>query len=252
MLINSYRFAAASGGTLWTPTQITTALWLDAADAATITSSGGLVSQWDDKSGNARHATQSTSGARPIYGATQFNSLPGVTFDGTDDRMTHGCSQSSAAYTLIAVYKVNSSQVSYRGVMAVGPSGTGGLTMLTRVSTSFIGSFGSAEIVSTFAYQNGQSVIAVIEDDNGTATKSFWANGSQAGTFTDNPVGQAPPHIGGLISQPSAITIAECLAISSVASATVRQLVEGYLAHKWALQGGLPAGHPYKSAAPTV
>ena len=251
MLINSYRFAAASGGTLWTPTQITTALWLDAADAATITSSGGLVSQWNDKSGNARHATQSTSGARPIYGATQFNSLPGVTFDGTDDTMTHGCSQSSA-YTLIAVYKVNSSQVSYRGVMAVGPLGAGGSTMLTRVATSFIGSFGRVDIVSTFAYQNGQSVIAVIEDDNGTATKSFWANGSQAGTFTENPVGQLDTHIGGFIGQWSAITIAECLAISSVASATVRQLVEGYLAHKWALQGGLPAGHPYKSSAPTV
>jgi hypothetical protein len=29
-----------------------------------------------------------------------------------------------------------------------------------------------------------------------------------------------------------------------------RQKIEGYLAHKWSLQGLLPAGHPYKSTAP--
>ena len=28
------------------------------------------------------------------------------------------------------------------------------------------------------------------------------------------------------------------------------QKAEGYLAHKWALTGSLPSGHPYKSSAP--
>jgi len=35
-------------------------------------------------------------------------------------------------------------------------------------------------------------------------------------------------------------------------TATQRQQIEGYLAWKWGLQGSLPAGFPYKSAAPTV
>ena len=52
---------------LWTPAKITTTLWLDAADSSTITESGGAVSQWDDKSGNDRHATQGTAGNRPSY-----------------------------------------------------------------------------------------------------------------------------------------------------------------------------------------
>ena len=45
---------------VWTPASLggTLGLWLDASDAASITSSGGLVSQWSDKSGNGRHATQ--------------------------------------------------------------------------------------------------------------------------------------------------------------------------------------------------
>lgn len=49
------------------------ALWLDAADAATITASGGLVSQWDDKSGNLRHVTQGTAALQPTTGATTWN-----------------------------------------------------------------------------------------------------------------------------------------------------------------------------------
>lgn len=28
------------------------------------------------------------------------------------------------------------------------------------------------------------------------------------------------------------------------------QKAEGYLAHKWGLEGNLPSGHPYKSSAP--
>jgi len=51
----------------WTPAEIDTELWLDADDASTITETGGAVSQWDDKSGNARHATQATGSKQPLY-----------------------------------------------------------------------------------------------------------------------------------------------------------------------------------------
>jgi hypothetical protein len=40
-------------------------IWLDASDAATLTSSGGLVSEWRDKSGNARHAVQTSPSSQP-------------------------------------------------------------------------------------------------------------------------------------------------------------------------------------------
>jgi hypothetical protein len=58
---------------LWSLAEITTAPWLDAADASTITESGGAVSQWDDKSGNARHASQSSSSIRPGISAAAQN-----------------------------------------------------------------------------------------------------------------------------------------------------------------------------------
>jgi hypothetical protein len=43
------------------------ALWLDGADPSTLTLAGSSVSQWNDKSGNGGHATQSTSGNRPTF-----------------------------------------------------------------------------------------------------------------------------------------------------------------------------------------
>lgn len=53
-----------------------------------ITSSGGVVSQMDDLSGNGQHATQSTSGKRPslITNARKTNSM--LSFDGVDDAVT--------------------------------------------------------------------------------------------------------------------------------------------------------------------
>jgi hypothetical protein len=46
-------------------------------------------------------------------------------------------------------------------------------------------------------------------------------------------------------------TLAEMIILDGVPSTDDRQRLEGYLAHKWALTGSLPADHPYKSAAPT-
>lgn len=60
-------------------------LWLDGADASTITISTG-VSVWADKSGNGRNAAQATGSKQPAYNAT-INGKNVVTFQGTDDTM---------------------------------------------------------------------------------------------------------------------------------------------------------------------
>lgn len=56
--------------------------WYDASDAASITSSGGLVSQWNDKSGNGFHATASGS-LRPTLTNSYINGKSVITFGGT-------------------------------------------------------------------------------------------------------------------------------------------------------------------------
>ena len=51
------------------------AVWLDGSDSTTITLNGSLVSEWRDKSGNARHAAQATAAAQPTYTSNDLNAL---------------------------------------------------------------------------------------------------------------------------------------------------------------------------------
>ena len=53
------------------------ALWVDAADASTITLDvNGNVTEWRDKSGNARHLSQAATLLMPSYGTQTQNGLP--------------------------------------------------------------------------------------------------------------------------------------------------------------------------------
>lgn len=73
----------------WSPLSLAGCeLWLDASDASTFTySSGTLVSQWDDKSGNGNHATQGTASKQPSRSVT-IGGVDAVSFDGDDNDMT--------------------------------------------------------------------------------------------------------------------------------------------------------------------
>ena len=78
---------STSSLTTFIPTQISgCALWLDAADSTTVTLSGSNVTQWNDKSGNARNATQSTAINGPSYGTT--NGISAVVFTGSPTFMS--------------------------------------------------------------------------------------------------------------------------------------------------------------------
>jgi len=55
-------------------------LWLDAADASTITESGGSVSQWDNK-GTGSNFVQASSADQPTTGVSTLNDLNVLDFD---------------------------------------------------------------------------------------------------------------------------------------------------------------------------
>lgn len=66
-------FDPTSVGTLYT--------WYDCSDLSTITKDGGdLVSQINDKSGNAQHLTQGTGASQPLWKANQQNGKDAVEF----------------------------------------------------------------------------------------------------------------------------------------------------------------------------
>jgi hypothetical protein len=79
----------------WVPTDVSgCVLWFDASNAASITSSGGAVSQWADLSGNSNHANQSTAGLKPALGTDATTGYGKITFNGSNDVLvvTHSSS----------------------------------------------------------------------------------------------------------------------------------------------------------------
>jgi hypothetical protein len=87
-----------------------------------------------------------------------------------------------------------------------------------------------------------------------TSSASFYQNGTNVLTAafsnTFSATG-APTFIGGGGRGTMAGTISEVVIYNTGLTTTQRQRVEGYLAWKWGLQASLPAGHPFKTAAPT-
>ena len=60
--------------------------WLDAKDISSITKdSSNRVEQWKDRRGTSLNVSQSTNDNKPIYNASGFNSMPTLSFDGSND-----------------------------------------------------------------------------------------------------------------------------------------------------------------------
>jgi hypothetical protein len=87
-------------------------VWLDAADTATITQSGGAVSQWLDKSANAYTFTQGTASYKPTTGANTQNGKNVLTL-GTNDNLESSAASSvwkflhTSSYTIFFALKFN-------------------------------------------------------------------------------------------------------------------------------------------------
>ena len=266
MLINSFVFASAS--TLWTPAAITTALWLDAADASTVTTVSGAVSQWNDKSGNGRNATQATSTHRPLLTSNGLNSKNVITFDGSNDWLSLASSllsnQTAFSWYLVGARANTNTQcffmervASDAASIALLPVST--ISILNRAGgPSAPGVIEQTESVS-FPVNSAQLCASVQAATSGTAYRN--GNAAATNSTTKASLTFRAMAIGGgqtLDASPAAVQqflagyIAEMVFALSTLSSDNHQRTEGYLAHKWGLTANLPAGHPYKSTAPTI
>lgn len=263
--INPYVFSAP-----WTPAQITTAIWLDASDASTITESGGVVSQWDDKSGNGRHFTQSTVANRPTFESAVQNGLSAVKFvngpgAGATRQFVENTSYTNTSnqLTIFSVHR-NLSGASganiYGRLFSFAPSNqldyatTGGILLCYGITSGITLYRSFAAIASTAAISDTWCVVDA-ERDAGNGSVSLNGNTRVTGSTPTADFNIGRTRIGNDFSaNDSGIQgwVGENIAISGVIDASTKEKMQGYLAHKWGLTGSLPAGHPYKSAAPTV
>jgi hypothetical protein len=233
---------------LWTPSAITTNLWLDAADASTITLASG-VSQWRDKSGGAKHAVQATGGSQPAYLTADQNGLNVLSFNGSSSVMTHTYANSTTNTSIFIVSLVNSQGIGYRGLFSTNGSNVTQTMVLSNSGNNLWGTYGTTERPSNSNIKGqGWQILTLIRTTSG----HYFRNGSADGTFADAS-GQ-PGHIGGDAATAQLVSgkIAEIIVYNTNITDANRQLNEGYLAHKWGLTASLPSNHPYKTVAPTL
>ena len=239
---------------LWTPDKITTALWLDADDSSTIALDGSSnVEQWNDKSGNARNASQSTSSARPSVATAALNSLDALDFNGSSEFLTVGSLAESQPTHYFAVAKTRSPTTGGRQYLFDGAGGlntTRNLCAMRGNSVNRYGGWANGWFDHSVSTDANFHVIGLLFDGSGS---SIGVDGAveSVSTGTNNlslglNIGtNYEAEIDWLDGQ-----IAELIVCSGALSSEDREKMEGYLAHKWGLAASLPAEHPYKSAPP--
>jgi hypothetical protein len=266
-VINSHNFGGA-----WTPADITTALWLDAADPSTLfdaTSGGSLVAangaiaRWEDKSGNARHATQTTLANRPTRRIGVQNVLDIVRFDGSNNFFNANLTLfANKAHVCVFAVVIESTSAS-RPIFYASRNDSADFTRASLYSsTSVQATAGRRLDADTFRQTSGGTGTSgcniVMADFNyagnaisqrRNATTNGSGNTFSSGVGNSQNSNSVAHYIGWDRADYSAHDFCEFIHVESPSS-TTRELIEGYLAHKWGLTSLLPSGHPSKSVAP--
>jgi hypothetical protein len=229
------------------------ALWLDAADTATVSLSGSSVTQWRDKSGNGRNAI--------INGTVIYNNL---------NVITNGVSPNSFFAPLnirrsivpnlnifIVYNQINTSNPLRQGLYGNDIGGGWNRFQLLnnngtfdyRISAGFLS--GSAQVVpvtninntnkqiynASYSLSNINSSFVFL---NGTLNATFTEYASQIETTTSN-IFFGTINNGDIFGN---VNFNEIIIFTRTITTTERQQIEGYLAWKWGLRSSLPSTHP--------
>lgn len=250
------------GPRTFTPLSLSPALWLDASDSSTLYDSvtggslvaaGGSIARWEDKSGNGRHATQSTSGSRPTRQTGVQNGKDVIRFDGLDDFLTplnslsilrnkqegsifSVCKLSNGTNSDLTVLNIsrngNSTQLRLGLQLTTGSSGQQFRAGARRLdSDTFIGVTTSNNLnynvlASISKYQIGQLFLRVNGVVNST---NLLSSGSTSDTDSDIV------EIGKISTNYLNGDIAELIVFNSTLSDSNIKIVERYLAGKYGI-----------------
>ena len=229
------RFRTKTSWSLWTPAQISTSIWFDASDAATITLNGSTVSQWRDKSGAARHMSQATAASQPTYIASSINGRAVVSLDGSNDWMSGATGLSGSSYSVFGVLRLRNATTAQQGALCNDVSGTAP-SVYWQPSSGTLNVYNGTYVASGTYTANQIDMIGATQT---ASTLTVYRSGVVAGT---GGAVTAPNNTGwqigrlGLGTAPgfnyASVDWAEMLTLNSVDTAT-RKIIEGYLAWKW-------------------
>ena len=223
-------------------------LWLDAADASSMTfSSGTTVSAWLDKSGNGNNGTPNTEITWNVNGFG--TSLPAMTFTNTQWFLGN-VSITGNQFTAFCVFNMNSAASFYARVLSLGVSGENDYNNNAYICIVRLG----GTVFSN--YRDGTYPTIDIALDTNELTTS-WVDGT---TSYISQYGGTPTTIGssgnfGVTSYAIGVSnntadspfygyVAEVIVYNTALTLSQRQQVEAYLAWKWGLRSSLPSTHP--------
>ena len=233
-------FLGSGGGTLRTfkPKQVSNMVtWLDASDDSTISTSGGNITQWRDKSTAANHFSVTS---------------------GTTQTVTDGSKKT--------VYFPLNSVMAQGTNMTVTPNVTHMFIVLKKEGASYIHRWqnytttGVNSLYVEGVLAGGPGMGAGGNDFGGN---NYRVNGSRnavtTSTFTNYHIISAPYSLGSVITDKFAIgrssegytgKVCEIILYNNAMDLATKQKIEGYLAWKWGLTSTLPNDFPWKNAPP--
>ena len=234
----------------------TCTLWLDAGDGNSISLSGSNVTQWNDKSGNERNLTQTTSGLRPTYSSVS----KAIVFNGTRYLdIPDALNAIIPTYTIFLAEKRASADARFLigqrlAVANVGlVLGYNGST-IAHHTTVYV-----ADLMTTINAYSVNDPIRVTRYQYTGTTRSTFVNGgeySNSQSFSNTLTVWSNANIGAGYNTNSGNwyigNVYEVLFYNSVLTTSQCQQIEGYLAWKWNNISSLPSTHPFKKFRPST
>jgi hypothetical protein len=239
MITSAHRLFQVGG---FSPLSLNPALWLS--------DTGSNAAQWDDLSGNGRHATQGTGVNQPAIVTNALNGRQVRRFDGVNDRVG-GSATSFSAFSVFVVFAANYSGAPATAVFGRLFTQCGSanfedfsqsghcIPLLRNNNTDTVASWANSAIRLSSAISSTPVISAVIHSGS---VLSKWTNGFSDGVFTHTLGNNFSSYaIGG---QPLGFAagngffrgdIAEAIVLPYAASTTQRQQVELYLSQKYAI-----------------
>ncbi len=255
LLISSVGFSQSPGGV-----STDLELWFKANDG--VVSSGGVVSGWNDQSGNGINGSGSGSSA-PALVSSGLNNNSIIRFDG-NDRISTALNMNSSTYPDLDVIVVYKPTDIYPGaVFGEDDLNWDRFLLHTDTYTPFL-----LNIISTGSIANNVHDAALFQFNTPVITaiswredvsngSSYYVDGAQEGTFTANngPQSTSTLEVGDIGNQlyPFTGDIAEIMVYSDTRTSNERQRIESYLAIKYGVALSQSSGaYDYLSSSGTV
>jgi hypothetical protein len=228
-------------------------LWLDAKDGGTLTiDQNNRVQGWQDKSGRNNSLSQTSIVNRPTY---VMEAQPGLEFDGIANFLPipNAFSMVSGTFTVFVVEKRKSSKGNNFFLGGTQGGRNNNLVLGYILNNLIRFAFFSNDVDGSVSnFNQSLEPVRIWAFEKSTTGRVIYLNGQRLNgdgnlELLANWVGAAVGRFGGSYYKGM---LYEILIFNPSLSADRRQKIEGYLAHKWGLSTGLPANHPFKTAAP--